>query len=167
LSLSAAYIDAKFVTYTGAPCYGLQTAAEGCVTPASGASPSQDVSGDAMPNSPKFKAALAAEQRVPLDGCRCELVFGGSYTYRTRAQMLPDQNPFAIQGGFGLLNLRTGIQSSDGKYVATAFVNNLGNHHYFTDVEDFWSGPWNGNAVIGQPARDSVRYAGLKLTASF
>jgi iron complex outermembrane receptor protein len=166
-SLSAAYIDAKFVTYTGAPCYGLQTAAEGCVTPANGASPSQDVSGDTMPNSPKFKAALAAEQRVPLGGCGCELVFGGSYTYRTRAQMLPDQNPFAIQGGFGLLNLRAGFQSSDGKYVATAFVNNLGNHHYFTDVEDFWSGPWNGNAVIGQPARDSVRYAGLKLTASF
>jgi len=166
-SLSAAYIDAKFVTYTGAPCYGLQTAAEGCVTPANGASPSQDVSGDTMPNSPKFKAALAAEQRVPLGGCGCELVFGGSYTYRTRAQMLPDQNPFAIQGGFGLLNLRAGLQSSDGKYVATAFVNNLGNHRYFTDVEDFWSGPWNGNAVIGQPARDSARYAGLKLTASF
>jgi iron complex outermembrane receptor protein len=167
LSLNAAYIDARFITYTGAPCYGLQTAAEGCVTPSNGASPSQDVSGDTMPNSPKFKAALGAEQRVPLGGCGCELVFGASYTYRARAQMLPDQNPFAIQGGFGLLNLRAGIQSSDGKYVATAFVNNLGNHHYFSDVEDFWSGPWNGNAVIGQPARDSARYTGLKLTASF
>jgi iron complex outermembrane receptor protein len=167
INLSAAYIDAKFVTYSNAPCYGLQTAAEGCVTPASGASPSQNVSGDAMPNSPKFKATLGAEQRVPLPFAPYELVFGGTYTYRSKTQMLPDQNPFAIQSGFGLLNLNAAIQRSDGKFSARVFLNNAANHHYFTDVEDFWSGPWNGNAVIGQPARDSQRYAGLKLTVSF
>ena len=167
LSLSAAYIDARFLTYTGAPCYGLQTEAEGCITPASGASPSQNVSGDAMPNSPRFKANLDLERRVPLGSYPYELTFGAAYNYRTRAQMLPDQNPFAIQGSFGLLNLRAGVQSSNGKFSAIAFINNVTNHHYFSDVEDFWSGPWNGNAVIGQPARDSVRYEGLKLTFSF
>ena len=46
-------------------------------------------------------------------------------------------------------------------------MNNVTNHHYYTDVEDFWSGPWNGNAVIGQPARDADRYSGLRLTVSF
>jgi iron complex outermembrane receptor protein len=81
--------------------------------------------------------------------------------------MLPDQNPFAIQSGFGLLNLRLGFESTDGKFAATAFMNNVTNHHYYTDVEDFWSGPWNGNAVIGQPARDAERYSGLRLTVSF
>jgi iron complex outermembrane receptor protein len=120
-----------------------------------------------MPNSPKLKATLGAEQRVPLPNIPYELVFGGTYAYRTSAQMLPDQNPFAVQAGFGLLNLSAGIQTNNGKFSARLFVNNLTNHHYFTDVEDFWTGPWNGNAVIGQPARDSVRYAGLKLTASF
>jgi iron complex outermembrane receptor protein len=167
INLSAAYIDAKFVTYNNAPCYGLQTAAEGCVTPSNGASPSQNVSGDTMPNSPKFKATFGAEQRVPLPVAPYELVFGGTYTYRSKAQMLPDQNPFAIQSGFGLLNLNAAIQRSDGKFSARVFLNNVANHHYFSDVEDFWSGPWNGNAVIGQPARDSERYAGLKLTVSF
>jgi len=167
LSLSAAYIDAKFVTYDNAPCYGLQTAAQGCVTPANGASPSQNVSGDAMPNSPKFKATFGAEQRIPLPAVPYELVFGGTYTYRSSAQMLPDQNPFAIQSGFGLVNLNAGFQRTDGKFSVTAFVKNVANRHYFSDVEDFWNGPWNGNAVIGQPARDSVRYAGLKLTVSF
>jgi iron complex outermembrane receptor protein len=167
VNLSAAYIDAKFVTYDNAPCYGLQTAAEGCVTPANGASPSQNVSGDTMPNSPKFKATFGAQQRVPLPSIPYELVFGGTYTYRSSAQMLPDQNPFAIQSGFGLVNLNAAIQTNDGKFSARVFVNNVANHHYFTDVEDFWNGPWNGNAVIGQPARDSARYAGLKLTVSF
>jgi iron complex outermembrane receptor protein len=167
INWSAAYIDAKFVKYDNAPCYGLQTAAEGCVTPANGASPSQNVSGDTMPNSPKFKAILGIEQRVPLPIAAYELAFGGSYSYRSKAQMLPDQNPFAIQPGFGLVNLNAAIQRSDGKFSAKIFVNNAANHHYFADVEDFWSGPWNGNAVIGQPARDSERYAGLKLTVSF
>jgi iron complex outermembrane receptor protein len=168
LTLSAAYIDAKFVTYTGAPCYGLQTAAEGCLTEVINGqpTPAQNVSGDTMPNSPKFKATFGAEQRVPLPD-PYELVFGGTYTYRTSAQMLPDQNPFAIQAGFGLLNLNAGIQTKNGKFSARVFVNNVTNHRYFTDVEDFWSGPWNGNAVIGQPARDSERYSGLKLTVSF
>ena len=167
LSLSAAYIDAKFVNYDNAPCYGLQTAAEGCITPANGASPSQNVSGDAMPNSPKFKATLGVEQRLPLPSHPYEWLLGATYSYRTRTQMLPDQNPYAFQSGFGLLNLRLGFQSTDGKLSATAFMNNVTNHHYFTDVEDFWSGPWNGNAVIGQPARDSERYSGFKLTVSF
>jgi iron complex outermembrane receptor protein len=168
LTLSAAYIDAKFVTYTGAPCYGLQTAAEGCGTEVINGqpTPAQNVSGDTMPNSPKFKATFGAEQRVPLPD-PYELTFGGSYTYRTSAQMLPDQNPYAIQSGFGLLNLNAGIQTKNGKFSARVFVNNVTNHHYFADVEDFWSGPWNGNAVIGQPARDSERYSGLKLTVSF
>jgi iron complex outermembrane receptor protein len=166
LSLSAAYIDAKFINYRGAPCYGLQTAAEGCITP-NGASPSQDVSGDTMPNSPKVKATFGVEQRIPLPSHPYEWVLGGTYSYRTHAQMLPDQNPFAIQSGFGLLNLRLGFESTDGKFTATAFMNNVANHHYYTDVEDFWSGPWNGNAVIGQPARDAERYSGLKLTVNF
>ncbi len=167
LSLSAAYIDAKFINYTGAPCYGLQTVAEGCVTPTNGASPSQNVSGDTMPNSPKVKATFGVEQRIPLPSHPYEWVLGGTYSYRTHAQMLPDQNPYAIQSGFGLLNLRLGFESTDGKFTATAFMNNVANHHYYTDVEDFWSGPWNGNAVIGQPARDAERYSGLKLTVNF
>ena len=167
LSLSAAYIDAKFINYTGAPCYGGQTAAQGCVTPTDGASPSQTVSGDTMPNSPRVKATFGAEQRFPLPAHPYEWVLGGTYTYRTRAQMLPDQNPYAIQSGFGLLNLSLGFESTDRKFAATAFMNNVTNHVYYTDVEDFWSGPWNGNAVIGQPARDAQRYSGLRLTVNF
>jgi iron complex outermembrane receptor protein len=171
LSLNAAYIDAKFVTYTGAECYGTGLGAQttGCSSILVNGVPElvQNVSGDTMPNSPKFKANVGVEQRVPLPGIPYELLFGGTYSYRTSAQMLPDQNPFAIQGGFGLLNLSATLQTNDGRFSARLFVNNVTNHHYYTDIEDFWTGPWNGNAVIGQPARDAVRYAGLKLAASF
>ena len=51
--------------------------------------------------------------------------------------------------------------------IGRALANNVTNHHYFTDLEDFWSGPWGANAVVGQPARDSDRFFGLRLQAGF
>jgi iron complex outermembrane receptor protein len=173
LNFSAAYIDAKFKDYPNAPCWGqpggiVQSAAEGC-TPVviNGVTQGvQNVDGKTMPNSPKFKAIAGFEQRVPLSSHPVELVFGGDYTYRTSAQMLVDQNPWAVQGAFGILNLRAGFQSNSGKFAVTAFLNNVTNKVYYVDVEDFWTGPWGGPSVIGQPARDAHRFAGVRLSAS-
>ena len=36
-------------------------------------------------------------------------------------------------------------------------MNNVTNHVYYVDVEDFFNGPWASNAVIAQPARDGIR----------
>jgi len=175
IGLDVAYIDAKFVDYRGAPCWGngiIQTDALGChdVLGPGGVptgSRVQDVSGQTMPNSPRFKGTLSADQRIPLGGGDYDAVIGGTYAYRSRDQFQPDQNPATIQGSFGLLNLNVGIREKSGKFSATAFVNNLTDHHYFVDMEDFWSGPWGSNAVVGQPARDSNRYFGLRLQAGF
>jgi iron complex outermembrane receptor protein len=168
VDFSAAYIDAQFVNYTDAPCWGngvVQTAAEGChADPSVPGQLVQDVSGKTMPDSPRFKETLGIEKRLSLSG-ELEMSFGGTYSYRTRAQFQPDQNPQTIQGSFGLLNLSVGLRQKDGKYSITAFCNNVTNHFYAADIEDFWSGPWNANAVVMQPARDAVRYFGLRLTA--
>jgi iron complex outermembrane receptor protein len=95
------------------------------------------------------------------------MTIGGTYAYRTRAQFQPDQNPETIQGSFGLLNLSVGLREKTGKYSITAFCNNVTNHFYAADIEDFWNGPWNSNAVVMQPARDAVRYFGVRLNAGF
>jgi iron complex outermembrane receptor protein len=187
LTFNGAYIDAKFTDYKSAPCYGTQPTIPitqlnaqppaglcGQLTVAgmSQGSPYQNVSGDTMPNSPKFKGILSIEQRVPLANHPYQWVFDASYIYRTSAQMLPDQNPYAIQAGFGLLNLSAAIRSTDGRYSATLFVKNVTNHVYYTDVEDFFSGLWTGSpthtgvAVIGEPARDAVRYGGITFSVT-
>ena len=175
IGLDLAYINAEFVDYQGAPCWGngiIQTDALGChdvLGP--GGVPTgtrvQDVSGQTMPNSPRFKATLSGEQRIPLGGSNYDAIVGGNYAYRSRDQFQPDQNPETIQGSFGILNLNAGIREKSGKFSATFFASNLTNHHYFVDMEDFWSGPWGANAVVGQPARDSDRYYGLRLQAGF
>ena len=163
LDLSAAYIDAKFTDYPNAPCYyGTTTAATGTPTC------TQDLKDKPLPNSPRFRMNANVERSFPLPSIPYEVVFDANYSFRTDAQMLTDQNPQAIQASYGILNLNLGFNQSAGRYSVTAFVNNVTNKHYDVDVEDFWSAPWGGtNTVIDQPARDSVRYYGVRLKASF
>ena len=186
LTFNGAYIDARFTDYRNAPCYGTQptiTITQANAQPPKGlcgqlaiagtpqGSPYQDVSGDVLPNAPRFKGILSLEQRVPLANHPYQWVFDARYVYRTSAQMLPDQNPRAIQGGFGLLDLGASIHSTDGRYSARLFVKNVTNHVYYTDIEDFFSGLWTGSpshtgtAVIGQAARDASRYVGITFSA--
>jgi len=168
VTLAAAYVDAEFESYNDAPCWGGPgQQGAGCSLQKSTGQYIQNVSGDPMPNAPKFKATLGLEQRYPLGSAPVDLVIGGTYSYRSSAEMLPDQNPQAVQGAFGLLNLNAGLEDKSGKYSVTLFANNLTNHVYYGDVEDFWTGPWGTNAVVAQPARDAQRYYGLRLKANF
>ena len=170
LSLSSAYIDAYFADYKGAPCEGFVTAGvvPGNCTPAAGGTFTQDMSGQRMPNAPRWKFYLDGTQKIPLAGLPFDLVGDLNWAYRTSAQMLPDNNPNAIMGAFGITNISLGVQSKSGKWSVTAFCNNLFNKIYYQDVEDFWNGPWSGTStVIAEPARDAVRYGGIRLNASF
>ena len=171
ISFNTAYIDAEFVDYPNAPCWGngvIQTAALGChADPTVAGQTIQDVSGKTMPDSPRFKGTLDVEQRLPIGDSAFEAVIGGNYAYRTSTQFQADQNPETIQGSFGLLNLNAGIRKKSGKLSIMAFCNNVTNKFYATDIEDFWSGPYNSNAVVMQPARDARRYFGLRVSAGF
>lgn len=166
LSLSAAYIDAKFTSFKGATCYPTQTAAQGCVAAA------QDLSGAPLPNSPKFKLSASLQQTVPLDPFN--LILGGNFNARSATLMQADQNPQTRQPGFATVDLSLGFQTKDEKATLTFFVNNLTNHFYYTNMEDFFSGATGfspagpgGNYVIGQPARDAKRYFGGRLNLKF
>jgi iron complex outermembrane recepter protein len=172
ISLSSAYIDAYFADYTGAPCEGFAVAN---VPPANcspqvgpgGTTYIQNMSGQTMPNAPRWKFYLDGQQRFPLAGVPFDVVGDINWSYRTSAEMLPDNNPNAIMGAFGITNISLGLQSKSGKWTVTAFCNNLFNKIYYQDVEDFWNGPWsNTSTVIAEPARDAVRYGGIRLSAS-
>jgi iron complex outermembrane receptor protein len=177
LSLGAAYVDATFKDYKGAPCYYPDsitiTVPPGCAQQVNPITKTIDnvwpnLNGKPMPNSPKFKLTSDIEQRIPLGSAAWDFVIGGTLTYRDKAEMLADQNPQAINPSVTLIGLRLGIASKSGKVSVTAFANNLLNQHYATDVEDFWSSPWGSHdVVVAQPARDSYRYAGVRLNVGF
>jgi iron complex outermembrane receptor protein len=165
VNFNAAYIEAVLKDFRNAPCYGPDSPTSPPVAACVGGR--QDVSGKPMPNAPKFKYTLGLEQRIPLSSGGNEIVLGANYAYRNAAQMLANQNPHAIMPSSGILNLSAALNSADGKTTVTAFINNVTNTVYYTDVEDFWSGPWASNAVIGQPARDAQRYGGIRVNHTF
>jgi iron complex outermembrane recepter protein len=174
LNFNYAYVDAKFNDYRGAPCWYGETAAQGCTleNPAAPSGPlnpsTQDLSGAVMPNAPRNKFVLGAEQKIPLGSWSYYGVLAGNFSYTSTTQMLADQNPQSIRPSYEILNLSAGLQSKTGKYSATLFVNNVMNKHYVVDMEDFWSSPWGGqNVVVSQPARDTDRYVGIRLSAGF
>lgn len=161
VSLSGAWIDAVFKDFSSAPCYPLQSAAQGCVNSV------QNLTGTTMPDSPKFKLNGSVQQTVPLD--RVNLMLGGNLSYRTSANFQADRNPYTYQGAFALVDLNIGIESKNEKEQLTLFVNNLTDHFYNANMEDFFAAPFAGtaNAVIGQPARDSRRYFGARLSLKY
>jgi iron complex outermembrane receptor protein len=172
LNLSAAYIDAKLKDFPNAPCYFPNVPGDvpAPCHPAAPGSPSnlQDVSGKPMPNAPKLKFTAGIEQRIPLTHSGRELSLGANYSYRDSAEMLANQNPFAVMPSIGILNLSAGLHSAGGKSSIMVFANNVTDKVYYTDLEDFWSGPWGGtNAIVGQPARDAHRYFGVRFTTGF
>lgn len=173
VNANAAYIDATFVKYDDAECWFASgtTAGTSCYTASSGVL-EQNVSGKPLPNSPKFKFVLNANQEIPLNSIPYNVELGGTYTWQDRVQMLPDQSPYGFQNSYGLLDLDAGLESNTGTYSITVFVNNVTNKVYYTDIEDFWNTVWaapNGHneTIIGQPGRDAHRYAGFRLSAKF
>jgi iron complex outermembrane recepter protein len=170
LSLSAAYIDAKFSDFTGATCYPTQTVAQGCVGGA------QDLSGHPLPDSPKFKMAASIQQTVPFSSF--DLLLGGNMSYRSDTLLQANGNPQTLQPGFAMFDASIGFQTKNEKASLTFFVNNITNHFYLTDAEDFFSGAFAqvdgagnivgpANVVVGQPARDAHRYFGARVSLKF
>lgn len=168
LSLSAAYVDAKFTSFEGASCWPGQTAAQGCVNNA------QDLSGKSLPSSPRFKMNFSGSQTIPFNAFN--LVLGGNLSARSATKLQADQNPETRQPGFALVDLSLGFQTKDENATLTFFVNNLTNHFYLTNAEDFFGGVAGtatltsytpGNYVIGQPARDARRYFGGRINYRF
>ena len=165
LNLNAAYVDAIITDFRNAPCYGPDSATSAPV--AACVNGEQDVSGKPMPNAPKIKYTLGVEQTIPVANGADDVVLGANYAYRDSAEMLADQNPYAVMPSVGILNLSVALHTGGGKSSLTLFANNVTDKVYYTDLEDFWSGPWKGNAIVGQPARDAHRYFGLRFTTGF
>ncbi len=162
LTLNAAWIKATFENYLQAPCYPTKDATDTqCYNQTF-----QNISGMTMPNAPKLKVNFSAEKKFSFD--MFDLNLNGSYAYRTKAVMMPDEDPYGTQGAFGILDLSATARDKSGTYAVTLFVNNVTDKMYYSDVEDFWGSPWgNNNVVMGQPAADARRYVGIRFSADY
>ncbi len=165
VSLNAAYVDAKFTDFPDAPCYKLQTAAQGCVAGPNGTTVQTNLEGTPLPYSARWKANLAAEQTIPSPALPFDFKLAGFYKYQSAVQYDPLGDPYTVQGGFGTLNLTAGILGRESNWSADLYVNNVFDKHNYRSLVD--SQFWTTHVVVANLSRDWERYAGIRVQARF
>jgi len=176
---SAAYTDAKIVSFPGAACYSGQAADQalagvaavygintcGSYTPpgAATAGSFQDRSGNALPNSPKFKFNIGATVDQDLGG-GSKGSFGLNYQHQSGVNFDLLGDPLLVQGGYGILNGSIGVEH--GPFKVSAFVNNIFDQHYVSSLSDQF-GTYGTHSVYQFQPRDSQRYFGVKVGVHF
>jgi iron complex outermembrane receptor protein len=159
-----AYNKAIMNHFPNANCYGAQTVAEGCVGGL------QDLSGKPLFNAPRWNFNVNGQYDVRLDDRLTGFITAG-YRWQSKVVFNLLQDPDSIQEAYGIANLGLGVRTDT--WRATLFVNNLFDKSYaLTKGRD---AHWNINrtanpptdAITWKPARDSKRYFGLRISASY
>lgn len=160
---SVAYVDARITDFPLAQCYPGQTAAQGC----SGTPASQDLSGARPPQAPEWKLTANFDYSRDLGSLPFQGVIQGAYTYQSKINYSLNLDPETVQKGYGIANLSIGIRDPDRRYEVMAFVNNLFDKQYFSNLTNS-SGNYAGAlATQAYLPRDFRRYAGVRASYSF
>jgi len=162
VSANANYLNAYIVSFPKAQCYANQTAALGCV------GGFQNLSNRGLADAPRWKFTSSFDYSHPLGFMPWDGVIRGSYTYQSKVNYALTLDPYTVQAGYGIADVSFGVRDQDDKYEIMAFVDNVGNQHYYSTIGDnstnFGS---NTLAIQGLVPRDFGRYAGIKLNAKF
>ncbi len=113
------YLDAKFDSFAAA-------------SPLPGDTAPQDLSGRRPHFSPEFQGSLVADWRTAVGGNNLEWFLRPEYTYIGEQNLGANTNlnPQTVQGGYGLVNLSTGLAGSDERWQVTLYGRNLADKRY-------------------------------------
>ena len=139
--LSAAYTDAKYVTFTGAPCppelSGGTVAVAGQTPSASGTpggiSPAScDISGQRLPGVSEVSLSYGAEGNFPANllGKEGQVYLGVDGNHRSGFSSNPSPSAYTEIKGYALTNFRLGFRDDSG-FNVFGWVRNAFDTHYF------------------------------------
>ncbi|AJA09500.1 TonB-dependent receptor-like protein [Sphingopyxis fribergensis] len=121
LNGSVTYLDGKIKRFTGINLFG----------------DIGDFAGDMLPYTPKWNVAAGANYSRPLTS-DLTLDLGASMAYNSRAQAVIGHDPVTLTVGrlkpFTTVDARIGLSSPDGQWSVQAWVKNLTNEFYWTNV---------------------------------
>ena len=122
VSASAAYTDARYVSYTGA-----QQAVESTYLGAV-----QDLSGKRLPFVPKFTYSVNFDAARPL-GNNGEIYLRADYLHRSSTNATATLSAYGYIPAYGVVNARIGVRTSDGRYDLSVWARNLADNDYYTN----------------------------------
>jgi iron complex outermembrane receptor protein len=141
LSGNAGYNDAKYTHFTDAPCYTLQTVAQGCDAG------KQDLSGKALLRAPKFTYSLSGDYDMPI-GSAWDAKFSVGGTHSAAYQTATDYSPGGQQKAYWLLDAAVHFGPSDQRFDLAVIGRNLTNSYYLLNTVG-WSGSNVQNQYVG------------------
>jgi iron complex outermembrane receptor protein len=165
LNGGGAYDRAIMERFPNATCFPQQTAAQGCV------GGQQDLSGKPLFNAPKWNFSFNSQYDVPVSFHDFRPFITAGVRWQSQVVFNLLQDPDSVQPSYALLDLALGTQSDH--FKLTVFVNNVLDKRYA--LTRGRSGVFNisqtanpsTDAISWTPARDSFRYYGIRLGASF
>ena len=164
---AATFLNANITDFPGAICYtGQQLPA--CALPGG---TQGNLAGTSMPGSSHFKGLVSANYILRLPSLPVDATFNAFYRYQSATHFDLTGDPLSHIDGYGVLNLAVGLQDHDKRYALTFFVNNVLNKNYYStlarDAVTFDPTGANPVAIYGSYARDSFRYAGVRLNVAY
>lgn len=117
VTTNVAYVDAVYEDFQGAPCYGGQTAEQGCINGV------YDASGNRLTNAPEWSGNIRATYAPMLTDSLMGR-FRAEYSYRTDVNFAVTHHEATLQEGYGLLNLYAGVEDPDGRWSFSLFCKN-------------------------------------------
>ena len=178
LNYSATYLDAIYLTDTGAPSLeGCSAAAPSAACPLiPGMVPAtlapQNLSGRTIGYAPKWKANGGIDYKYPMaDGS--SIMLSGSGHYTSSFYTLNTLNPQSVLPGFFTADFRIGFSAPDDRWSIDVFGTNVFNKNYFVALNPQTLGAQVGvnvpatgatlfRGVLGDPSR-----FGMRLSAKF
>jgi iron complex outermembrane receptor protein len=137
IQLNGAYTDPKYLSYT---------------------SDGIDLSHDAFQDQPKWQGNLAVtySDKLALGSLDTVLTATVNQTYQSKVSLGPDNTSiydgnYSVQGSYGLLNMRVGLEFPRYGLTIEGWVKNLTNHHYYTGATNLTGALGVGNAYLSDP----------------
>lgn len=118
LTMSAAYTDASFDEFPGAPCYLGQTAALGCVAGA------QDLAGEQLQYAPEWQYSTGLNGAIPV-GAQFTLGYDVLYYWRDDQILQLDHDPIDRQAAYGKINATISFGPESGAWRVALVGKNL------------------------------------------
>ena len=127
----------------------------------------QTVDGGELPNSPGWKYTIALEHQQGLVNLPFDRYANVLYVWQDEISFGLSQAPFLKEDSYSIANLRFGIVDKEDHYEVTAFVNNVFDESYRSELIDFGVLFGNTTALVHITPRNAERYAGLTAKYKF
>lgn len=131
LNAYTAYNDAYYSDFTTSPCYGGQTAADGCSPAVPGGPVVQDLTGETLAFAPDWVGNLSADYTLSVSQ-RLEFGAGANFGFSSQYNYTPANHPQGVQDGWATIDANLRIGAADERWEVALIGRNLTDERYVT-----------------------------------